>query len=444
MKKRFLVWGIVLLLPLALLFTACSSSSSSGSKPEIKSIVFTQEVKPGVTIDRVCHYYIPTAYKKNNNIPVLFSFHGTGLNGLIWACMTGVVEEAEKQGFIAVIPSSLHFDFKGSGASQTIADEDIHCGSDYLGDILSVLIPVEYHDDITLVPSGFQRGTQRWNTVPGGTGITGNIKDLEYFDILYEHFVEDTGANKDRVYVEGMSNGSGFSTMLAAKRSNLLAGVGLCLGGGENAGLPAGERTIQNKALKVVLYVGTADIAFPNVQTTVTYYTNQLGITRHAANDYGAQNIVTDWRVGPALNSDDAYLDPILDRLAAEDVMGDLVKDYVDKGYMDLRPLVGGRLGEPGDHATYIDKHEYGAGTGGGSFTYYKIRGDGIGKDLDGNNSTTIGMGHMSFGAKIPYIAQIRTSEIYALFAGGRSFFYIWTSNAHQHAEFIWEELMSQ
>ncbi|MFN8332099.1 MAG: hypothetical protein U0T81_12935 [Saprospiraceae bacterium] len=75
------------------------------------------------TVDSVKREYIvhvPPNYDSTKKVPVVFMLHGTSGDGELMYATSGWVEMSNKEGFIAVFPSSLKYRIIDNGEYKTI------------------------------------------------------------------------------------------------------------------------------------------------------------------------------------------------------------------------------------------------------------------------------------------------------------------------------------
>jgi polyhydroxybutyrate depolymerase len=120
---------------------------------------------------------------------------------------------------------------------------------------------------------------KNWND---GRGMT-EADDLAYFDAVLAEVLADTGADPDRVFVTGISNGGFFSDRLACDRADVLAGAAI-VAATEARGLPCAPA----RPIPVLFVPGTDDPLVPFEGGPVA---SDRGFCRSVA------DTVADWRV---------------------------------------------------------------------------------------------------------------------------------------------------
>ncbi|MCB9689520.1 MAG: dienelactone hydrolase family protein [Alphaproteobacteria bacterium] len=152
-------------------------------------------------------YYLHVPEGLPAGAPVILAFHGGGgkgdHTGRTMVRFTGLNELADERGFVAVYPSSL-------GGN--------------------------------------------WND---GRGVSSS-DDLAYADALLDDVLARTGADPERVFTTGMSNGGFFSMALACQRADRLAGAA-AVGSTQSADLACDPV----RHLPVMLIAGTEDPLVP-------------------------------------------------------------------------------------------------------------------------------------------------------------------------------------
>ena len=124
--------------------------------------------------NRTYEYYVPTSYNETGEpVPLVFSFHGLGSNGIDQEDLTSFAELAEQEGFIAVFPDAT--DIEGS------------------------------HPILISLPGN----TIMWNLGgPGSLQYHYDVDDLGFIAELVDSFKSTYKIDASRVYATGMSNGA--------------------------------------------------------------------------------------------------------------------------------------------------------------------------------------------------------------------------------------------
>jgi polyhydroxybutyrate depolymerase len=152
--------------------------------------------------NRTFKYYIPTGFTNSTPVPLLFSFHGLGSNGLEQIDLTKFNALAEQEGFIAVFPDATNLNPADPRWSACNGSLPPLTGSNIMwncGDINGTPIaPLQYCAGIDDV--GFVNDTVHW-------------------------FETNYAINASRIYSTGMSNGAMFSYFLAFNLTGTFAGI---------------------------------------------------------------------------------------------------------------------------------------------------------------------------------------------------------------------------
>lgn len=160
--------------------------------------------------DRHFIVFVPTTYKPNSKLPVVFGFHGGGGRGIHQEVASQMSKTAEKNGFILVYPDGIN---RSWGDSRGTKDASLR-----------------------------------------GVDDKGFIKEI--IRILSENYSID----KERIYGTGLSNGAFFSLFVACHMSDVFAAVAPV------AGLvpePDRETCLQGRPMPVFWILGTHDVYIP-------------------------------------------------------------------------------------------------------------------------------------------------------------------------------------
>lgn len=171
-------------------------------------------------VDREFIVYMPDNLPANEDVPVVFMFHGTGGNGNKFYNISGWKEQADKEGFIAVFPSALRYHiFEDVVVQKGVPKENV----------------ASY--------------TTKWNFIGFQNVLDPSYPDQKLADdvqftrdmvsFLDEHYPVDAS----RMYVSGFSNGAQFCSRLAVEATDVFAAFG-CVARGAVADVVAeGVRT---------------------------------------------------------------------------------------------------------------------------------------------------------------------------------------------------------
>ena len=195
-----------------------------------------------ITYNRTYEYYIPPSYTGSEEVPLLFSFHGLGSNGVAQITLTEFDVLAEQEGFIAVFPNA------------------------------TVLDPADYPVCAEGLPD-LPGAEIQWNMgAPGSLQYCAGIDDVGFASDMVDWFEANYEIDESRIYATGMSNGAMFSYLLAFNLTGKFAGIApVCSPMTLNLG---GNTT----PITVILMMGTADPIVPYEgygSLNVTYSTDE-------------------------------------------------------------------------------------------------------------------------------------------------------------------------
>ena len=140
--------------------------------------------------NREYYVHIPASYDGLQAVPMVFMLHGTGGDGDVMYVNSGWVELAEKEGFIAVFPSSLRYKIFDHDGNKT---------------------------------------TTKWNTTPDTEfifqpGETGK-DDIKFLRIVLSEVAAQYNIDLTRVYLNGFSNGGQMAAKCSIEMGDVLAAV---------------------------------------------------------------------------------------------------------------------------------------------------------------------------------------------------------------------------
>ncbi len=181
-------------------------------------------------ITREYYVHVPTGYKPDVPVPMVFMLHGTGGDGEKFYDQKGWTDVAEEENFIAVFPSSLRY---------------------------------KIIDDID-----GPKTTTKWNTFPDANwAFQPGEKGADDIKFLRKVVVEMQGRYRidaSRIYLNGFSNGGQMAAKCSIEMSDLLAAVA------ENAGSFFVDTTyIPKRKLPVLYQVGNRDYGPGNTGPSV-------------------------------------------------------------------------------------------------------------------------------------------------------------------------------
>jgi poly(3-hydroxybutyrate) depolymerase len=159
----------------------------------ICSILSGQKIKVNTIVDgtqREYFLHIPSSYKANSPVPLVFMLHGTSGNGEEFYDKSGWTELSEQEGFIAVFPSSMRY---------------------------------------KIIDNGELKNTTKWNTTPDAdwTFQPGEQSkdDIKFLKKVIQEIESSYTIDLKRVYLNGFSNGGSMAAKCSIEMSDLLAAV---------------------------------------------------------------------------------------------------------------------------------------------------------------------------------------------------------------------------
>jgi len=159
------------------MFLGCASVPGSSPTGTIAQGAFVQTLSHDGE-EREFIVYVPSSYDGNEELPLMFAFHGFGGTAEDFMNWTQMHPLAEQENFILVFPQGSLLD-----------------------------------------------GSPHWNSsLPGGDNKS-SADDFGFFDAMVEEISTTYRIDMDRIYTSGYSNGSFFSYALACYRSDLVAAV---------------------------------------------------------------------------------------------------------------------------------------------------------------------------------------------------------------------------
>jgi polyhydroxybutyrate depolymerase len=208
LKKYFI---IVLVAIMAMVLSwgapiAVAQESSPESSPGLHTgwMMETYDGYNGTwSCNRTFKYYIPTSFDNSTAVPLLFSLHGMGSNGLEQIDLTKFDVLAEQEGFIAVFPDSTNLP----------RDEDSPCYPSL--EALEEANPLFAAIDLI-----------QWNI---GTNLSlqycAGVDDVGFVNDTVQWFKANYNIDTSRIYATGFSNGAQFSHYLALMLPGTFAGI---------------------------------------------------------------------------------------------------------------------------------------------------------------------------------------------------------------------------
>jgi polyhydroxybutyrate depolymerase len=175
-----------------------------------------------ISYNRTYEYYIPSSYTGSEEVPLLFSFHGLGSNGIDQIDLTKFDQLAEQEGFIAVFPDATNLPREGNPCADT----------------LPPLTGAEI----------------QWNLGAGSLQYCAGIDDVGFVADMVDWFKANYEIDASQIYSTGMSDGALFSYLLAFNLTGTFAAIApVC------APMPWGFGNPTTTPITVILMHGTAD-----------------------------------------------------------------------------------------------------------------------------------------------------------------------------------------
>ena len=217
-SKKYCI--IALLAIMAMVLPAGSTVVAQESSPGLHTGWMLELGGNNITYNRTYEYYIPSSYDGSKEVPLLFSFHGLGSNGLDQIDLTKFDVLAEQEGFIAVFP--------------------------YATDLTG------YSCNVTLPP--LPGAEIQWNLGAGSLQYCAGIDDVGFVADMVDWFEDNYDIDASRIYSTGMSDGALFSYLLAFNLTGTFAAIApVC------APMPWGFGNLTTNPITVILTHGTAD-----------------------------------------------------------------------------------------------------------------------------------------------------------------------------------------
>ena len=174
------------------------------------------------TYNRTFLYYIPSSFTNLTAVPLLFSFHGLGSNGLEQIDLTKFDVLAEQEGFIAVFPYATD-----------LPRDDNPC-----------------KDNLPPLPGA----EIMWNLGGESLQYCAGVDDVGFVADMVNWFETNYNIDESRIYSTGMSNGAMFSYLLAFNLTGTFAGIApVC------SPMPWGFGNFTATPITVILMHGTGD-----------------------------------------------------------------------------------------------------------------------------------------------------------------------------------------
>lgn len=161
--------------------------------------------------------HVPANYNGDEKVPVIFMLHGSSGTGTRFYNISGWVEKADEENFIAVFPTGLEYPLKEGGKTTKWSSDGLE------------------------------------NDVVEGTEIK---DDVPFIESLIEYCAATFNIDRDRLYICGFSNGGGFvKSQVLPRMSSVFAAVSAAGG----VGLPQGYSIEGNRIAPFYNISGTLD-----------------------------------------------------------------------------------------------------------------------------------------------------------------------------------------
>jgi polyhydroxybutyrate depolymerase len=190
---------------------------------------------------------VPASVDGSHAVPVVFMLHGTSGDGEKFYNISGWVEKANAEGFIAVFPSALSYCLGDDDDYDGIIEPDEFKVTTKwaAGELGTPTMPLCTDEQIAALPIGQQNE------------IESRVlrDDVAFFDAIVGALQQELPVDTRRLYVTGFSNGASMSGRLLIDRSETFAAFAMA------AGLPAVAGPAQRPA-PGVFTVGSLDDRF--------------------------------------------------------------------------------------------------------------------------------------------------------------------------------------
>lgn len=203
------------LIPVSFIFLLTTFALQAEEKTGLQQDSITVQSR-----ERTFEYYVPRSYSGEEQVPLLFSFHGRGSTAKNQMKLTKFDTLAEKEGFIVVFPNSTE-----------ISEPNLKHGHE-----------------------------RQWNDGRFDTpAFRAGIDDVQFISKVIDYFSNHYNIDLTRVYVTGMSNGAFFANRLGVELSERIAGIGAVAG---TLAVPIAAQK-PRQPVPTVLIMGTEDPVVP-------------------------------------------------------------------------------------------------------------------------------------------------------------------------------------
>ncbi|WP_233562856.1 alpha/beta hydrolase family esterase [Micromonospora musae] len=118
----------------------------------------------------------------------------------------------------------------------------------------------------------------------------GTADDVGFLTALTEHLVSSWGADADRVYLTGISNGGDMSFRAAVEAAGVFAAIGV-VSGGYSGQLTESEEFVPKQPVSVITFIGGQDRYFDIFRTGVQTWQRRLGCKPTPVGNTGAPGV---------------------------------------------------------------------------------------------------------------------------------------------------------
>lgn len=235
-------------LPSLLLLGGCGGSGApeiAGPTPIPRGKLVRRPVVDGIEREFLIH--VPQKVDGSARVPVVVMLHGTSGSGEKFYNISGWVEKANAEGFIAVFPSALSYCLGDDEDYDGVIEPDEYKVTTKwaAGALGTAVMPLCTEEQIAQLPPD-KRAEIESRTVRD---------DVAFFDAIVASIRADLPVDTKRMYVTGFSNGAQMSGRLMIERTNTFAAFAMA------AGSPAVPGPAQRPA-PIVFSVGSRDDGF--------------------------------------------------------------------------------------------------------------------------------------------------------------------------------------
>ena len=182
-----------------------------------------------VTVDGIAREYlvhVPASIDGATKVPVVFMLHGTTGDGQRFYDISGWVQKADVEGFIAVFPSSLTYCFWSDDNFDGVRQPGEYAVTSKWaeGALGTPALPMCTDDEFAKVPADKQALVQSRTAVD----------DVKFLRSIVTELKRDLPVDATRFYLSGFSSGGQMAARVAVDMSDIFVAVGVA-GGRLNA-----------------------------------------------------------------------------------------------------------------------------------------------------------------------------------------------------------------